>query len=235
MELSGKIIVITGAGKGIGRYLTEYYLAKGNTVMGCTRSESDLQHEQYIHFCGDVADEQFVKKTISTIAKQFGRIDWLLNNAGIASMNHAMLTPGSTLERVMNTNVNGTFLFSREAARVMSRKKFGRIINFTTVAVPLRLEGEAIYAASKAAVESLTRILAKEFAPWNVTVNAIGPCPIKTDLIKNVGEDKLNTLLKQQAIHTFGEYTDVSNVTDFFLSDSSSMITGQVLYLGGVF
>jgi len=150
-------------------------------------------------------------------------------------MNHAMLTPGSTLERVMNTNVNGTFLFSREAARVMSRKKCGRIINFTTVAVPLRLEGEAIYAASKAAVESLTRILAKEFAPWNITVNAIGPCPIKTDLIKNVGDEKLNNILKQQAIHRFGELADISNITNFFLSEQSSMITGQILYVGGVF
>ncbi|MFN8366371.1 MAG: SDR family NAD(P)-dependent oxidoreductase [Candidatus Kapaibacterium sp.] len=235
MDATNKIVLITGAGKGIGKYLSEYYVEQGHTVIGCSRSESTIQHERYHHFCGDVADEHFAKTTTSSVAKQFGRIDWLLNNAGIASMNHAMLTPGSTLERVMNTNVHGTFLFSREAARIMSRKKFGRIVNFTTVAVPLRLEGEAIYAASKAAVESLTRILAKEFAPWNVTVNAIGPCPIKTDLIKNVGDEKLNKLLQQQAIHQYGELADVSNVTDFYLSEHSSMITGQVLYLGGVF
>lgn len=230
-----KTLLVTGAGKGIGRYLCEHYLAQGHRVVGCSRSASDLQHEYYQHIALDVADESAVKKAVASVAKEHGGIDWLINNAGIASMNHAMLTPGSTVQRVFATNVEGTFLFSREVARVMSRRKIGRIVNFTTVAVPLRLEGEAIYAASKAAVESLTRILAKEFAPWNITVNAIGPCPIKTDLIKNVGDDKLDNLLKQQAIKRFGAFSDVAHTADFFLADASSMITGQILYLGGVF
>jgi len=230
-----KIIVITGTRKGIGRYLSEYYLGKGMSVIGCSRAESDLRHTNYEHFCLDAADENAVKKMFSGIAKKYQQIDYLINNAGIASMNHSLLTPLSTVEKVFRTNVFGTFLFCREAAKVMIKNKFGRIINFSSVAVPLDLEGEAIYAASKSAIEKLTTILSKEFGKNGITVNAIGPSPIRTALLKNVGETRLNELLKQQAISKFGSFEDVANVIDFFFSDKSDMITGQIIYLGGVF
>jgi 3-oxoacyl-[acyl-carrier protein] reductase len=149
-------------------------------------------------------------------------------------MNHALLTPAATVERILNTNVLGTFLFCREAAKLMRKKKTGRIVNFVTVAVPLKLDGEAIYAASKAAVVSLTEVLAREFAAFGITVNAIGPTPIKTDLIRNVPEDKIDALLKRQAIERFGEYRDVENVIEFFVRPESDFVTGQILYLGGV-
>ena len=182
----------------------------------------------------DVADESAVKKLFGSVRKELGRLDVLINNAGIASMNHALLTPAATVEKILSTNVVGTFLFCREAAKLMRKKKFGRIVNFVTVAVPLKLEGEAIYAASKAAVASLTEVLAREFAPFGITVNAIGPTPVKTDLIRNVPEDKIDGLLKRQAIQRFGEYRDVANVIDFFVRPESDFVTGQVLYLGGV-
>jgi 3-oxoacyl-[acyl-carrier protein] reductase len=148
-------------------------------------------------------------------------------------MNHAMLTPWETVDRVLKTNVGGTFLFCREAAKVMSRPRGGRIVNFTTVAVPLRLEGEAIYAASKAAVESLTAILAKEFGPLGITVNAVGPGPIRTELLQGVPPEKLDDLLRRLAIRRFAEPADVANVIDFFLRPESDLVTGQVIYLGG--
>jgi len=230
-----KIMLITGSKQGIGRYLTEYYLNKGFVLIGCDLQETDLNHQSYEHFCLDVADESAVKKMVSGIARKYKRIDYLINNAGIASMNHSLLTPLSTVEKVFRTNVFGTFLFCREVAKVMIKNKFGRIINFSSVAAPLNLEGEAIYAASKSAIEKLTTILSKEFGKNGITVNAIGPSPIRTDLIKNVGEGKLNELLRQQAISKFGSFEDVANVIDFFISEKSDMITGQIIYLGGVF
>ena len=230
-----KVIIITGSRQGIGRYLTEYYLEKGYILIGCDLFETDLKHKNYEHYCLDVADEKAVKKMVSGISKEYKRIDFLINNAGVASMNHSLLTPLSTVEKVFRTNVYGTFLFCREVAKIMSRNKFGRIINFSSVAVPLDLEGEAIYAASKAAIEKLTTILSKEFGKSGITVNAIGPSPIRTALIKNVGEIKLDNLLKQQAISKFGSFHDVANVIDFYISQKSDMITGQILYLGGVF
>jgi Dehydrogenases with different specificities (related to short-chain alcohol dehydrogenases) len=102
----------------------------------------------------------------SAIKKRESRLDVLINNAGIASMNHSLLTPVATVNKIMETNFTGTFLFCREAARLMQLHGYGRIVNFTSVAVPLKIEGEAAYAASKAAVISLTQILAREFADW---------------------------------------------------------------------
>src|SRR4029077_12278128 len=124
------------------------------------------------------------------------------------SMNHVLLTPLSTVQKIMSTNFIGTFLFCREAAKLMQRKRYGRIINFATVATPLNLEGEAVYAASKAAVESLTRILARELADANITVNAIGPTAVKTDMVRSVPKDKMDALLARQAFHRYGEMRD---------------------------
>jgi 3-oxoacyl-[acyl-carrier protein] reductase len=228
-----KVMVVTGSRKGIGRYLVEYYCDHGFQVMGCSRESSDFNHTNYTHFCVDVADEVGVKKMFQEISKSVGGVDVLINNAGIASMNHILLTPMATISKVMDTNVIGTFLFCREAAKLM-QKQGGRIVNFATVATPLNLEGESIYAASKAAVESLTRILARELAPFRITVNAVGPTPVKTDLIRSVPKSKMDALLSRQAIRRFGEFRDISNVIDFMIKPESDFVTGQVIFLGGV-
>ena len=229
-----QIILITGSRKGIGRYLVETYTSLGHQVIGCSRNETEYSIDNYKHFCLDVCDEKEVKKIFSHLRKKYGRLDILINNAGIASMNHALLTSLDTVQKIMNTNILGTFLFCREAAKLMQGSKYGRIVNFTSVATPLKLEGETIYASSKAAVTSLTQILAKELAEMGITVNAIGPTPVKTDLIKSVPVNKLNQLIERQAIRRFGEFDDIVNVIDFFIKPESSFITGQVIYLGGV-
>ncbi|MDG1241481.1 MAG: SDR family NAD(P)-dependent oxidoreductase [Opitutae bacterium] len=229
-----KQIVITGTRKGIGRSLAEHYLAEGWGVIGCSRGESSIEHAQYRHYALDVSDESAVIKMARNVKRQVGAVDALLNNAGIASMNHCLLTPGSTVNAILQTNVVGTFLFCREFAKLMRKAKQPRIVNFTTVAHPLNLEGEAVYAASKAAVESLTRIMARELAELRITVNALGPTPVLTDLIKGVSSQKMDALLARQAIPRYGEAADVINAVDFFLRAESDFITGQVLYLGGV-
>lgn len=229
-----KTIVITGTRKGIGKALAEHYLAEGWRVAGCSRGEAGIEHKDYRHFSLDVSDEDAVVAMARRLKGDFGHVDALLNNAGIASMNHALLTPASTVNRILQTNVVGTFLFCREMAKLMRRTHNGRIVNFTTVAHPLNLEGEAIYAASKAAVESLTRILARELAELKITVNAVGPTPIETDLIRGVPQAKMDALLARQAVRRMGEVKDVINAVDFYLRAESDFITGQVLYLGGV-
>ncbi|MFQ3242688.1 MAG: 3-oxoacyl-[acyl-carrier protein] reductase, partial [Lentimonas sp.] len=225
-----KHIVITGTRKGIGRSLAEYYLSQGWGVVGCSRGEASIEHAQYRHYSVDVSDESAVVAMARDVRRQVGGVDALLNNAGIASMNHCLLTPGSTVNAILQTNVVGTFLFCREFAKLMRRSDQPRIVNFTTVAHPLNLEGEAIYAASKAAVESLTRIMARELGELRITVNAVGPTPVLTDLIKGVSSDKMDALIARQAIPRYGKAEDVINAVDFFLRPESDFITGQVLY-----
>ncbi len=147
--IMNKRILITGTSRGIGKYLAEYYSSLGNQVFGCSRGNSKNTLVNYTHFRLDICDEQSVKKMFSKIRTENGGIDILINNAGIASMNHSLLTNMSTVEKILNTNIIGTFLFCREAAKLMQINKFGRIINFSTVAVPLSIEGEAVYASSK--------------------------------------------------------------------------------------
>jgi 3-oxoacyl-[acyl-carrier protein] reductase len=233
-QLVQQVVLITGARKGIGRSLAEHYLDQGCSVVGCSRKESDLSHDRYTHYCLHVSDETAVKNMFADIAKRSERLDVLINNAGIASMNHVLLTSVDKAREIVDTNFIGTFLMCREAARLMKKNRFGRIVNFASVATPLKLEGEAVYAASKAAVISFTQVVAKELASFGITVNAIGPTPIDTDLIKSVPEEKLDQLVRLQAIKRRGTFSDVTNLVDFLIRRESDFITGQVIFLGGV-
>jgi 3-oxoacyl-[acyl-carrier protein] reductase len=231
-----EVVLITGTRKGIGRYLAEHFVRKGALVVGCSRSETDWGQDlqRYTHHCLDVADETQVKAMLSLIQKQHGRLDILINNAGVASMNHTLLTPAATLDRIMDTNFRGTFLLCREAAKLMQRRRYGRIVNLSSIAVPMRLEGEAIYAASKSAVVTFSQILARELAGLGITCNVVAPTPIETDLIRGVPQEKIDAIVNRLAIKRLGRFEDVANVIDFFVKPESNYITGQVIYLGGV-
>ena len=229
-----EVVLITGTRKGIGRYLVDHFLDRGDTVIGCSRQAMEDAPDGYEHHCLDVADEAAVVRMVASVQQRHGRIDILINNAGIASMNHCLLTPLETVRNVFSTNVFGTVLCAREVAKVMAKAKYGRIVNMATVATPLRLEGESAYAASKAAVESYTRIMARELASFDITINAVGPTPVLTDLIRSVPQEKMDRLLRRQAIPRLGEYRDITNVVDFFVSRASDFVTGQVVFLGGV-
>lgn len=234
MANTPNIMLITGTRKGIGKFLVEYYTARGYLVEGCSREAPDWTCDGYHHHLTDVADEAGVKAMLSSIRKRHGRLDILINNAGIASMNHCLLTPIATAERIFKTNFIGSFLLLRESAKLMKQKGYGRIVNMGTVATPMRLEGEAMYAASKAAVVNMTQILAHELGPFGITCNVVGPTPIETDLIRGVPKEKIKAILDRLAVKRLGHFEDVTNVIDFFIRPESEYVTGQVVYLGGV-
>jgi len=229
-----EVVLITGTRKGIGRYLAEHFVSKGALVEGCSRTTPEWKLENYTHHCLDVADEAQVKAMLSSIQKRHRRLDILINNAGIASMNHVLLTPTATVDRIMATNFRGTFLLCREAAKLMLRRRYGRIVNLSTIAVPMRLEGEAVYAASKSAVVTFSQILARELADFGITCNVVGPTPVETDLIRSVPKEKIDAIVNQLAIKRLGRFEDVANLIDFFVKPESDYITGQVIYLGGI-
>jgi 3-oxoacyl-[acyl-carrier protein] reductase len=233
MSTSG-VVFISGTRKGIGKYLVHHFLKNDFFVEGCSRKPPEWTAENYYHHIADVANENQVKMIFESIKKRHGRLDIVINNAGIASMNHILLTPISLVNKLLETNLKGTILVSRESAKLMKMKKYGRIINFSTVAVPLNLEGEAIYAATKSGIEKFTKIIARELSVFGITCNAIGPTPIDTDLIKSVPKNKIDEIIERQAIKRLGTFEDVANVIDFFAQEQSGFITGQVIYLGGV-
>jgi 3-oxoacyl-[acyl-carrier protein] reductase len=226
-------VLITGASRGIGAHLVRHHLAQDDIVVGCARGGAPLEHERYVHAQVDVTDESAVRTMCGDIRRRFGRLDVLINNAGAAAMNPVALTPSESARDIMATNLLGTFLMTRAAIRLLRHSKAGRIVNFTTVAVPLRLEGEAMYAASKSAVETFTRVVAREVGRLGITCNAVGPSPVQTRLTAGVPAATIDRLIAQQAIPRWAELDDVTNVIDFFLQPSSSMVTGQVVYLGG--
>ncbi|MBV9948442.1 MAG: SDR family oxidoreductase [Myxococcales bacterium] len=232
--MNEQVMIITGTRKGIGRYLAETYARRGFLVEGCSRGAAGFEAENYTHHQVDVADERQVRAMISDVAKRRGRIDVVLNNAAVASMNHVLLTPAKASNRMLEVNVTGTMLVCRDAAKVMMRRRYGRIVNFTTIVAPIALAGEAVYAASKAAVVTFTRILAFELGQWGITCNSFGATPIMTDMIRGVPQEKIDAVVKNLAVKRLGTYEDCSNVCDFFISPASDNVTGQVIYLGGI-
>jgi 3-oxoacyl-[acyl-carrier protein] reductase len=228
-----RVGLVTGSRKGLGKFIAQQLVACGYAVFGCSRQPADWVLEGYHHLELDVSNEQQVKEAIAQIRRSHGRLDVVVNNAGIASLNHFLMVPASTVDKVMATNFRGAWLVSREAAKLMMKARYGRIVNVTTVAVPMRIRGEALYAASKAAVETMTRILAHEVGEFGITVNAVGPTPIDTDLIRKVPAASIQTIIDGLAIKRKGQPKDVMNVIDFLIRPESDYVTGQVIYLGG--
>jgi 3-oxoacyl-[acyl-carrier protein] reductase len=226
-------ILITGTTRGIGRFLAEHHLAAGDQVIGCGRSEATIEHARYAHHRLDVTDEAAVGNVITEIRRRFGGLDVLINNAGVASMNALALTPPSAARRVIETNFYGAVVLTHAALRLLRRSDAGRIVNISTIAVPLRLAGEAVYAASKSALETYTRIAAQELGAMGITVNALGPSVVRTKLTDGVPEEKLQRLVNAQAVRRVATGEDVANVIEFFLRPESGLVTGQVVYLGG--
>lgn len=228
-------MLITGTRKGIGRYLAEYYSNRQFQVVGCSRSNIDFELDHYKHHNVSVCDEKNVKAMFKDIRRQYGRLDVLINNAGANyALNPLVMVPYESALKTIETNLLGTFLMSREAIKIMINRSIGRIINFSSMAVKHEVKGEAIYTASKSAIISMTRVLAKEVYGNGITCNVIAPAAIDTDLMKNIEKKALNDVLKRNAIQELGKNEDVSSVIDKLIDIENNSITGQTIYLGGV-
>jgi len=186
--------LVTGTSRGLGRALAESLLADGWRVHGFARGPQDLRHPSFQAHVVDVGDEAAVQAAVAAVLASAGQVDLLVNNAGAASMNALLLTPAATAAALMRVNYLGSFHCLQAVGKAMVRRRSGTIVNLTSVAVPVALEGEAAYVASKAAVEALTKVAAKELHAQGVRVVAVGLGPVDTDLTRAVGREKLAEL-----------------------------------------
>ena len=227
-----KIFLITGTSKGIGKSIALYYLSnENNIVIGCSRSKKTIKNSNYYHYQIDLSIDKGVDDLIVKIKKDFDHIDILINNAGIASMNHLLLTTSDKVNDILNVNLKSVINLTRDTSKMMKKSKYARIINISTIASHLNLEGESVYVSSKAAIEAFTRVIAKELYPLGITVNTIGPGPVRTDLTKNLPELKIKKLLSQLSSQEFTTPKDIINVLDFYIKEESRLVTGQIIYL----
>ncbi|MGQ0767056.1 MAG: SDR family NAD(P)-dependent oxidoreductase [Gemmatimonadota bacterium] len=222
------VALVTGSRKGIGRHLATHLLERGYLVIGCSRQQADWSADGYEHHQADVSVEKDVVALVRGIALRHGRLDVVINNAAVASMNHVLLTPASSLENMLRINVTGTFLVSREAAKVMQKRRSGRIINFSSAVVPLRLAGEAAYIASKAAVEALSQTMANELAEVGITVNVVAPGPTDTDMIRGVPRSRLEKTISHFSAGRLTTFEDITRTVDLFIDTPE---TARVVYL----
>lgn len=227
--------MVTGASRGLGSKLAGHFLAQNASVIGFSRSPGEVTHDNYRHFSVDVGDEKQVHAAFAAIRSDFGRLDVLINNAAIASSQFAVLTPTATVEEVFRTNFLGSFTVCREAVRVMMKQKYGRIINMSSMMVPLRPLGGAVYSSSKAALTQFTQVLAKEVADYGITCNVLGVTAIETDMWKDIAKEKLMSLMQTLPQKEVATLEDITNVIDFLSSRASGAVTAQVVYLGGAY
>lgn len=223
-------VIVSGASRGLGRHCANELHARGYRVIGLGRAADKTAGFEIRK--ADVTDATSLAAALDDVRRDAG-VYALINAAGIASMNLVVTTPRETVRRIIETNLLGTIFLCQQVAPALIKRGSGRIINFSTLGVPLAIKGEAVYIASKAGVEGFSRAFAREMSPHGVTVNTIAPGPIDTALIEKVPRDKIAAVVSQQIIQKQALPGDVWNIVSLLLSPESSMISGETIHVGG--
>lgn len=240
--LSGKVAIVTGASRGIGRAIALALVAQGAKVVASARNAEALdnlvaeiegQGGEATAVAGDVALESDAARLIEQAVAAYGQIDILVNNAGITRDGLLLRMKNEDWDAVIDTNLKGAFLCIRAAAKVMSKQRSGRIINISSVVGEMGNAGQANYCASKAGLLGLTKSVARELARRDITVNAITPGFIVTDMTDGMTDKARESMTEQIPLGRLGEADDVANAVIFLASDQSSYVTGQVLGVNG--
>jgi NAD(P)-dependent dehydrogenase (short-subunit alcohol dehydrogenase family) len=233
------IAIVTGAAKGIGLAIAKRFLEDGYYVIAVDndaeagRSLMAPLRDKLIRFAkADISREKSVSALFEKVRKEFGRIDILVNNAGIIRDKMIWNMEVEDFDAVLSVNLKGTWLMCREASRIMKAQQSGRIVNVASRAW-LGNPGQSNYAASKAGVVALTRVLALELGRYNVLVNAVAPGLIDTPLTQQLKKDILEKLVSSQPTRTMGQPEDVAEAISFLASERNRFITGQTLFVDG--
>jgi 3-oxoacyl-[acyl-carrier protein] reductase len=242
VDLSGQVALVTGASRGLGRAMAVALAANGATVACVARSVEQLAETvaaveaaggRAEAFPCDVKDGERVDQLVDAVVAKWERLDILVNNAGITRDTLLAGMSDADWDEVMATNLRGTFLFARAAARVMMRAKYGRIVNISSVSGLIGNAGQTNYSASKAGLFGLTRSLSRELAKRNVTVNAVAPGFIESDMTWTLGDVLLEEAKKQIPARRLGKPAEVAAAVVFLASPAAAYITGCVLTVDG--
>ena len=243
--LAGKVAVVTGASRGIGRAIAEDLAAHGAKVVINYNSSSAAAEEvvaaikaaggKALSMKADVSNPEEVEKMVDTIHEQFGRIDILVNNAGVTRDELLISMEKEDWDRVIATNLGGLFNCSKAVAKYMMVQKSGRIINMSSVAGERGGRGQSNYAASKGAVNAFTRSVAMELARKKITVNAVAPGVVATEMSSEVIRRAQDIILNSVALKRLGQPEEIAKVVAFLASDDASYITGEIIRVDGGF
>ncbi len=239
MNLEGKIALVTGASRGIGRAIAELLVERGATVIGTATSESGAAAiSEYLGENGkglalNVTDVESVEATLKTINDEFGVIDILVNNAGITRDNLLMRMKDDEWNDIIDTNLTPIFRMSKAVLRGMMKKRAGRIINVGSVVGTMGNAGQANYAAAKAGVIGFTKSMAREVASRGVTVNTVAPGFIETDMTKALNEEQRAATLANVPTGRLGDPREIASAVAFLASPEAAYITGETLHVNG--
>ena len=239
MSFEGKIALVTGASRGIGRAIAETLVAKGAKVIGTATSEKGA--EAISAYLGDngkglmlnVVDSASIDAVLATIRAEFGEIDILINNAGITRDNLLMRMKDDEWQDILDTNLTSVFRLSKAVMRAMMKKRFGRIITIGSVVGTMGNAGQANYAAAKAGLIGFSKSLAREVASRGITVNVMAPGFIETDMTQALTEDQRAGILAQVPASRLGEAKEIASAVAFLASDEAGYITGETLHVNG--
>jgi 3-oxoacyl-[acyl-carrier protein] reductase len=242
MSIQGKVAIVTGASRGIGRSIAEQLAALRAKVVVNYSASSEKAKEvveaivknggEAFAIKADISNVSDVKMLFAETIKHFGRVDLLINNAGYMENKLIKDVTETDFDKHFSINVKGTYFACQQAMNYMENG--GRIINISTSVVGAMLPSYSVYAATKGAVEQITRQLAKEFGPKGITINAIAPGPVRTNLFtEGKTEEQIETLANMNAFKRLGEPNDISNVVEFLVSEKSQWITGQTIRVNG--
>ncbi|HKP03368.1 MAG TPA: 3-oxoacyl-[acyl-carrier-protein] reductase [Chthoniobacterales bacterium] len=243
MRFENQVAVVTGAGRGIGHAIAVRLASEGARVASVSRTEANAKKtaeeinatraDAARAYAVDVAEQDAVQKAAGQILEEFGRVDILVNNAGVTRDGLSMRMPLEDWDTVLNTNLKGAFNFTQALMRPMIKQRSGRIINISSVIGLIGNAGQANYAASKAGLIGLTKSLARELASRGITVNAVAPGLIETDMTGVLSDEVRQGILQKVPLGKLGHPDDIASAVAFLASPEAKYITGQVLTVDG--
>jgi 3-oxoacyl-[acyl-carrier protein] reductase len=227
---TGKTVLITGSSRGVGKMLADHFISNHATVIGLSRYAEGVEGMNYYR-C-DLSDPQEIISVMKNIYKNHSNLNIIINNAAVLTSQYAWKMGVDDARSMVDIDLLSPFFVAREGSKLMLHG--GRIVNISSMAVPLEPMGDSMYAACKAGLEKMGNIMAKEFNTFGITVNTLGISAIETDMLKQLNKEKIDKVVANLPIPRYATIEDITNVIDFFCSPKSNYITAQTIYLGGV-